>query len=141
MGDDDATDARRELVAVTKRGGRWWWLTLAQCAVCGQRWLDAQEERVYDVWVMRKLREADVRRILDGDGEWPGDLDRYITLLRMARSEGRRVSWADPLDPRTLQVLRETLIQIRAEDPSVSRQQAAALLCLTAAQARQVEHS
>ncbi len=96
MGDDDATAARRELRTVTRRGGRWWWLDLAQCAVCGQWWLDAQEERIYDVWVMRKVREADAQRIVDGDGVWPSTLDRYVTLLRAAQTEGRRVSWPDP---------------------------------------------
>ncbi len=136
IGDESAAVARRSLHAIAKRGGRYWWLRCGRCDVCGQVWLDAQEERINDVWVMRKLHVREVERLIH-DGVWPNDLDKYVTLLRAGRSAGVSVRWIS--DPRTSQMLRQTLHEIRAEDPDLSVEDAAVLLGMTIGEAQEAD--
>ncbi len=85
---------------------------------------------------MRKLHVREVERLIH-DGVWPNDLDKYVTLLRAGRSAGVSVRWIS--DPRTSQMLRQTLHEIRAEDPDLSVEDAAVLLGMTIGEAQEAD--
>ena len=65
---------------VRRRGQPYWWLSATRCTACGQAWLVGQEERVHDVFCLRRLDEVEVRAI-DEDDRWPTDFDTYERLL------------------------------------------------------------
>ncbi|MBU4555631.1 MAG: hypothetical protein KJ747_02010 [Actinobacteria bacterium] len=77
-----------ELRRFRDHGEPYWWLWAGECPACGQRWLVAQEERVNDVVVMRRLDEPETTRLID-DGIWPDDFDSYERLIRISQQVQR----------------------------------------------------
>jgi hypothetical protein len=115
------------LEPVARRGDPFWWLEMRRCQSCGQGWLIAQEERINDVWIMRRCKE-ELDAALEDD-RWPGDFDKYLTLLRIGRQTGHSVRWVAPIgDSRVRDWLRRILADIRAEEPELSLEEAAPLL-------------
>ncbi|WP_404339020.1 hypothetical protein AB2M62_07555 [Sphingomonas sp. MMS12-HWE2-04] len=57
-------------------GGAQWWLHLARCSACGQHWMIAQEERIYDEHFLKRLSPTEVDAI-QADRRWPEDFLTY----------------------------------------------------------------
>lgn len=77
-----------------KRGAPQWWLDLRVCPSCEQHWLVAQEERLNDVWIMRKLSQTEASAI-DTQDQWPPDFDHYETLIRIGAEHGHGARFWD----------------------------------------------
>lgn len=71
-----------------ERGGECWWLYMSICSVCDQRWMIAQEERIYDEYFMRRIERTDAEAMVAG-GPWPEEFDTYERVLRVARNLGQ----------------------------------------------------
>lgn len=123
MGDHD--DVFRPLATVAERGGRWWWLYASRCDACGQGWLVAQEERQNDVFIIRRLGQATMFRLIE-HSEWPDEFDSYETLLVIGLKAGRRVHFVDPADSS----LRWTIEDLARERPGIAVSELAVLLNL-----------
>ena len=61
------------LERVCEHGRKLWWLYASQCDVCGQHWLVAQDERIYDTYYLKRLSPAAAQDIIVS-GNWPGRL-------------------------------------------------------------------
>ena len=72
-----------------------WWPSALRCKACGQWWLVAADERINDVFLMRRLIEAEVEP-LQRQSEWPADFSRFAEVLRLGRDRGHRWAFADP---------------------------------------------
>lgn len=80
------------LQRIRERGKTWWWLSLYRCAVCGQNWLVASEERRNDLYCLRKLTPT-IAEEIEATDRWPDDFDRYETLLEIGRDTGNQWSY------------------------------------------------
>src|SRR5688500_9655590 len=67
-----------------------WWLSAERCRVCGQWWLVATDQRINDVFLRRRLTDAEVESI-QGQNEWPADFSKYAEVLRLGRERGHSV--------------------------------------------------
>ena len=79
------------------RGLPQWWLHLSVCDECGQHWLVAQEERLNDVFVLRKIADEEAQAVLAG-AAWPIDLDFYEALLRLGAEHSHHSRFVDVED-------------------------------------------
>jgi hypothetical protein len=79
---------------IKERGTPQWWLHLSVCNECGVHWLQAQEERLNDVYVLRRLSEQEASRILE-DCDWPESLGTYEELLEIGKANGHCARYAD----------------------------------------------
>ena len=66
---------------VVDHGGRAWWLHLSQCRACGQHWMIAQEERIFDEHFLRRLTVDEANRI-SANGEWPVEFLSYERVIK-----------------------------------------------------------
>lgn len=107
-------------------GDERWWLHSARCSACGQDWLIAQEERIYDDHFIRRLTRAEADAIT-GEGIWPHDFHNYEALLRLGRDHGR--AWTF-LDPRS-STLVQTAEDLRRDRPGISTSEIGELLGIT----------
>lgn len=98
MGEDASDTALRTLEQRAVRGPPLWWLAAYQCSECGQRWLLAQESRINDVFFLKRLSLEEGEQLFEEE-QWPGDFDKFETLLRLGRERGHRWTVVDPLDP------------------------------------------
>jgi hypothetical protein len=119
----------RELVRLKDRGSPYWWLWLGECSECSQHWLVAQEERLHDNVIMRRLSDREVGLIVEQDA-WPDDFDRYETLLEIGIEHGRLFYYLDPTEqlPHIVDLARERpgisvtdLARLLNIDPDVAR--------------------
>jgi hypothetical protein len=67
---------------MARRGEPIWWLSVDRCSECGQWWLVASEERINDVFLLRRLTDS-VGKAAVGQDKWPIEFDRFSTLLRL----------------------------------------------------------
>jgi hypothetical protein len=131
MGVENPEIAPLEILA--DRSEPQWWLALARCRECGQSWLYAEESRIDDVWVLRRLCEEEAERIVM-DGRWPSEFDSYERLLRIANAAGRHVRWLDPLEPRgSVQI---TMAELAVQNPDITLGELATLLSIDLDDAR-----
>ena len=79
------------------RGGEFWWLSLRKCSHCQQHWLVAQEERLNDVFILRRVGDTVASAILQ-EGRWPGCLEMYEELLEIGKAHGYAARYADPIE-------------------------------------------
>ena len=79
-------------------GKHLWWLALAHCSACGQDWMIAQEERIYDTHYLIRVTSSEARQILAED-RWPDDFITYESVLRTGRSLDDPFRYLDPLSP------------------------------------------
>ncbi len=68
--------------SLKRAGDSRWWLSCDRCGQCGESWLVGAEERMSDVYCIRRLDAACVLKILD-QGIWPADFDSYEELQRI----------------------------------------------------------
>lgn len=57
-----------------------WWLHLSKCRSCGQYWMVAQEERIFDEHFLRRLDKGDADLIV-GNDRWPTEFLTYEDVL------------------------------------------------------------
>lgn len=81
--------------SILGHGGEQWWLHLARCAACGQDWMLAQEERIYDDHFVKRLSREQAEAILGG-GAWPPDFLTYEAVLRIGQARSSPCHFLDP---------------------------------------------
>lgn len=118
---------------VQDHGGRLWWLYLSRCSACGQNWLVAQEERIYDEYFLRRLDIEQAARI-EADGLWPDDFITYERVLRTGRGLGNPCIYLDARSP----ALVETAKELREECPGITTEEIAHLLGMRPKQAERL---
>ena len=118
---------------VKDHGGNQWWLYSAKCKACGQDWLVAQEERIFDVYYLIKLCPADANLIEDKN-EWPIQFQTFEDLLSRGANLGIQCVFLDDL----AMSLVWSVEDLRKERPDITEQEIARLLGIDISQAKRV---
>jgi hypothetical protein len=121
----DGLDARvfATLNRVRDHGGRQWWLYLSKCTSCGQNWMVAQEERIFDDYFLRRLSVAAADQIAT-DRRWPADFMTYERVLTLGHALSRPCTFADPLAGSLVWTAKD----LREERPGITVEEIARLL-------------
>jgi hypothetical protein len=106
-----------------RHGEPLWWLSALRCRMCGQWWLVAADERINDVFLMRRLTEAEIEG-LQRQSEWPADFSKFAEVLRLGRDLGHRSIFLDPESP----ALVYTVEDLAREEDGISVSRIASLL-------------
>jgi hypothetical protein len=110
---------------VCNHGDDLWWLYLSICSVCGQNWMVAQEEQIYDEYFLRRLGEEDAGHITAG--QWPTEFLTYEGVLKIGRTLSRPGIFANALSPSLVW----TAENLRKERPDNTAEDIAHLLGIT----------
>jgi len=112
---------------VRDHGGDAWWLHLSQCRACGQYWMIAQEERIFDEHLLRRLTLEQGNRI-SAQHEWPSEFLTYERVLTTGHALGiRPCRFMERLAPSLVWTAQD----LRKERPDISVEQIAHLLGIT----------
>jgi hypothetical protein len=125
---DERVFATLERVCV--HGGSQWWLYLSKCAICGQNWMVAQDERIFDQYFLRRLEPTEAQHI-SAAGHWPTDFITYERVLSVGCALGRHWRFSDPLSP----ALVCTAKDLRKERPNITVEEIASLIGVSPAEA------
>ena len=127
MGDPDGLDDRvfSTFDRVREHGGVQWWLYASTCGACGQSWMIAQDERIHDNFVLKRIEPAVLHRIVYAS-DWPGDFLHYEQVLRLERQSGKVARFLNPRSP----ALVETVSDLRRERPDISIEDVALVLAI-----------
>lgn len=131
MGEHD--DVFKSLDEKAKYGDPLWWLWLAQCSVCEQFWMIGSEERINDVFVMKRLPLSISQQIIS-ESLWPDDFNEFGTLLKIGKECGHSVWFIDPVSP----ALVYTVIDLAKAKPGIEVREISELLQISLEQARAV---
>ncbi|WP_308514370.1 hypothetical protein [Sphingomonas flavescens] len=116
---------------VIDHGGDAWWLHLSQCRTCGQHWMIAQEERIFDEHFLRRLTDDEANHI-SINAEWPSEFLSYERVLKTGHALGiRPCIFLERLSPSLVW----TAEDLRKERPDISVEEVALLLGVTVKQA------
>ena len=119
---------------VVDHGGDAWWLHLSQCRACGQYWMIAQEERIFDVHFLRRL-SVDEAYCISVNAEWPVEFLSYERVLKAGHAlRIRPCVFLERLSPSLIW----TAEDLRKERPDISLEEIALLLGVTATQAKRL---
>lgn len=116
-----------------KFGQQLWWLWLAQCSVCQEYWMIGSEERINDVFIMKRLSTNTALGILQND-QWPDDFKDYRVLLRTGRDRGHSVRFVDSVSPALVQ----TVIDLANANRGIGLKEISTLLQVAPEQARAI---
>lgn len=116
-----------------KYGETFWWLWLAECNMCDQFWLVASEERINDVFIMKRLPSHEAQRVLN-ESIWPSDFNKFSTLLTIGKQRGHTVRFMNPVS----RSLVRTVIDLAAENPDLNIEDISALLQIGLPQAEAI---
>ena len=94
-GDGLDEDVFATLEKTREHSGDLWWLYLSKCSACGQDWLVAQDERIYDNYYLKRLGSVEVRDRAESN-RWPDDFITYERVLRLGRTLGQPWTFLDP---------------------------------------------
>jgi len=124
---DDGLDERvfQTLDRIREPGGDLWWLYLSKCSACGQDWLVAQDERIYDNYYLKRINQAEARGIAE-DNRWPDDFITYERVLKLGRALSRPWSFLDQRSP----ALVCTAEDLMRERPDITVEEIAYLLAI-----------
>jgi len=111
---------------VQRYGRELWWLQLERCSACGQNWLVAQEERIYDDYMLKRLNADEAGNIVDKD-RWPDDFRTYEAVLEVGKQLSNAYRFADPMSP----TLIHTIQELKLSRPKITEQEVAELLGIT----------
>lgn len=100
-----------------------WWLSLERCKTCGQYWVMAAEERIYDDYFLKRLNDEEVRDIIERHS-WPADFLSYESVLKHGLQLGKACRFADPFS----RSLIWTAHDLKRERPSITYAEIADLL-------------
>lgn len=120
-GFDEAVFATLDVVR--RHGPDLWWLYLSLCSACGQHWLVAQDERIYDQYFLKRLDPATTNAVT-ASGTWPDDFITYERVLALGRAMCVPPRFFDPL----AYSLQWTVEDLRKERPAISPGEIAHLL-------------
>ncbi|TPG04332.1 hypothetical protein EAH84_15455 [Sphingomonas oligophenolica] len=117
MGGDGLDERVFETIEnVREHGGDAWWLHLSRCRACGQHWMIAQEERIFDEDFLRRL-DADEASRISIEGEWPAEFLTYERVLETGHALGvRPCIFMDRLAPSLVW----TVEDLKRERPDIS---------------------
>ncbi|WP_294290673.1 hypothetical protein [uncultured Sphingomonas sp.] len=129
MGDPDGFDDRvfSTLDQVRNHGGDQWWLYASTCRSCGQDWMIAQDERIHDNFLLKRIEPSIMQGIVQASC-WPEDFTRFENVLRIERESGKIAQFLNPFDP----ALIATVADLRRERPDISIDDIAFVLGLSA---------
>ena len=120
--------------SVVDHGGDAWWLHLSKCCACGQHWMIAQEERIFDEHFLRRLTVDEARRITV-EHEWPIEFISYERVLKTGRAlDIRPCIFLEKLAPSLVWTAEDLL----KERPNISVDEIALLLGVTEGQAKRL---
>jgi hypothetical protein len=108
---------------VRSHGGAQWWLYLGRCTACGQHWMVAQEERIYDDHFVKRLTPEEADAIV-AEGRWPADFLTYEAVLRLGQERSSACQFFDPRSDALLQ----TIEDLRGARPDISATEIGGLL-------------
>ena len=124
MGEHEEVFATLE--RVRDRGEACWWLYASVCRACKATWVVAQEERVNDIFILRRLDPSATEALLRND-VWPPGFDRYEALIELGQKYGHRAQFLDPENSS----LPWTMADLARERPGIAVSDLARLLNLT----------
>jgi hypothetical protein len=104
-----------------------WWLHLSHCKVCGQNWMIAQEERIYDDYMVKRLTEEEASLIIHTD-KWPDDFLTYEKVLKVGQALSKACRFFDPMSYSLI----DTVKDLRRDRPEITTAEMATLLGITA---------
>lgn len=117
---------------VLDHDGDAWWLHLSQCRACGQYWMIAQEERIFDEHFLRQLTVDEANRI-SVNAEWPVEFLSYERVLKTGHAlRIRPCVFLERLSPSLVW----TAEDLRRERPDISVEEIALLLGVSSTQAK-----
>lgn len=108
---------------VQEHGGDQWWLYTSRCNKCGQNWMIASDERIYDNYYLRRLSHESVEAIQERK-QWPGEFLTYERVLSLGITMSNPWTFLDPRSP----ALVATAEDLRRERPDISVKEVAYLL-------------
>jgi hypothetical protein len=122
------------VVRILDHGGSQWWLYLSRCDRCHQHWMIAQDERIFDEYLLKRfgVSEAESIRL---NRKWPTDFMRYEDVLRELGKRCRFPIWMDLNES----PLAHTIKEIREVNPALSLAEAASLVGLDRVQLAKLE--
>ena len=103
-----------------------WWLTLYTCNQCQQVWMVAQEERIYDEFLLKRIDRTEAQKA--AQGEWPSTFWTYEKTLTTARKFREAPQFFDPM----AYSLQWTVEDLLKERPEITESEIANLLGLSA---------
>lgn len=115
---------------VCDHGGPQWWLYLAKCTSCGQDWMIAQEERIFDDYFLRRL-DTIIANQISAESEWPSDFLTYESVLKVGRKLSQPCRFMETLSPSLVW----TAEDLRKERPGITVEEIAYLTGITPAHA------
>lgn len=119
---------------VVDQGGKAWWLYLSLCRACGQHWMIAQEERIFDEYFFRRLTVEEAK-LISIDAEWPVEFLSYERVLRTGHALGiRPCVFLERLSPSLVWAAED----LQKERSDISVDEVAVLLGVNATQAKQL---
>lgn len=95
---------------VHKYGMPLWWLWLARCSNCEQFWLVASEERINDVFLMRRITLKDAKAVINSNN-WPDHFKTFHELLSIGKKMGIRWSFIEYLSPALIYSVKDIAIE------------------------------
>ena len=124
----DGLDERvfRTVERIADHGGDLWWLYRSKCTACGQDWLVAQEERIYDDYFMKRMTNAEVEAI-QRENRWPDDFLTYECVLKIGKTHSRACSFLQPMASSLIW----TVEDLRRARPDIASEEIAELLGIT----------
>ncbi|WP_168072942.1 hypothetical protein [Caulobacter sp. SSI4214] len=130
MGGDDL-DVRvfATVKPVLEHGGPQWWLYLSSCSSCGQNWLVAQEERIFDDYFLKRLSVPEAGQIV-ASGDWPEEFSTYERVLTVGHALSKPCMFFDPLAASLIMTAQD----LRKERPTIAVDEIARLIGSTPAQ-------
>ena len=119
---------------VVDHGRDFWWLHLSHCRACGQHWMIAQEERIFDEHFLRRLTVDEAERI-STSAEWPVEFLSYERVLKTGHALGIRPAvFLQRFSPSLVWAAKD----LRKERPDITEEEIALLLGVTVRQAKRL---
>lgn len=114
------------LIKVIDRGMPYWWLSLQKCNQCMEYWLLAQEERINDNFILKRLSKDIVEKVIDNK-EWPDLFNDYADLLKIGNEESKCFTFVEPLKSPSIFY---TIVDLAKCQPKISVSELSKLLNL-----------
>ncbi|MBQ1543070.1 hypothetical protein C5708_07155 [Caulobacter sp. CCUG 60055] len=117
------------LERVCDHGPPQWWLHLFRCATCGQNWVVAQEERIFDDYFFRRLQQSTADKIV-AECSWPSDFITYERVLKVGQALSKPFRFTDPLSLSLVWTAQD----LRRERPDITTEEIADLMGISSSQ-------
>lgn len=118
------------LETMCDHGGIQWWLYLSRCSACGQNWMVAQEERIFDIFLLRRLDAAIADQIV-AEGRWPAEFLTYEAVLKISSAVSTPFVFLEALSPSLVWTAQD----LRKERPDITVEEIALLTGVSPAHA------